>query len=113
MGKMKPYWKRLWLASLRSGNYKQTRGVLRRIRSGLPDRFCCLGVLGDLQQSPRAKWKLSGSGQTRLLEGREGHLSGELKQKFGLDDDAADTLIGMNDGNRRFKTIANWIEKNL
>jgi hypothetical protein len=32
-----------WVAALRSGEYKQTRGKLRRT-----DSFCCLGVLCDV-----------------------------------------------------------------
>lgn len=32
-----------WIAALRSGEYKQTKGALRKA-----DGFCCLGVLCDL-----------------------------------------------------------------
>jgi hypothetical protein len=35
--------KKLWVAALRSGEYKQARGQLRR-----GDSFCCLGVLCNL-----------------------------------------------------------------
>jgi hypothetical protein len=38
-----------WIDALRSGKYEQTE---RRLR--LADRFCCLGVLCDLQ--PNANW---------------------------------------------------------
>lgn len=41
---MNPEIKALWLAALRSGDYKQGQGVLR---DGA-DNFCCLGVLTDL-----------------------------------------------------------------
>lgn len=39
-----------WVAALRSGEYNQTRGALRR-----KDNFCCLGVLCDL--SNLGSWK--------------------------------------------------------
>lgn len=40
-----------WLAALRSGEYRQGGGVLRR-----GDKFCCYGVLCDLVDSSR--WKV-------------------------------------------------------
>jgi hypothetical protein len=36
-----------WVAALRSGEYKQGKGVLHR-KVGGEDQFCCLGVLCDL-----------------------------------------------------------------
>jgi len=38
-----------WVKALRSGKYKQGRNRLRK-----KDRFCCLGVLCELER-PRAK----------------------------------------------------------
>ena len=48
--KMNPKIKKLWLKALRSGDYKQGRGYLRRGN----DTFCCLGVLCNIhaQQNP-------------------------------------------------------------
>ena len=43
--KLKPEFKEAWLAALRSGEYQQTRGQLRR-----DNAFCCLGVACDLAQ---------------------------------------------------------------
>ena len=40
---MKTEIKEKWLTALRSGNYKQTKGTLRKNNS-----FCCLGVLCDI-----------------------------------------------------------------
>lgn len=48
MDKLKSAVKAQWLEALRSGNYKQGQGALRR---ELPDgnkEYCCLGVLCDL-----------------------------------------------------------------
>ena len=36
---------KLWIKALRSGEYKQTQGLLR-----VKNSFCCLGVLCDLQR---------------------------------------------------------------
>jgi len=44
---MKPEIKEKWLAALRSGDYKQGRGALKRILNG-EVVYCCLGVLSDL-----------------------------------------------------------------
>lgn len=40
---MNPEIKAKWIAALRSGKYRQGKGVLRRA-----DEFCCLGVLCDV-----------------------------------------------------------------
>lgn len=45
--------KEKWVEALRSGNYKQDIGVLRE-----DDRFCCLGVLGDI--SDEYEWRKEG-----------------------------------------------------
>ena len=42
--KLKPEIKQLWLAALRSGDYKQGRGALRNTSN----EMCCLGVLCNL-----------------------------------------------------------------
>lgn len=44
---MKPEIKAKWIAALRSGNYKQTTGVLKRETDGAVS-YCCLGVLCEL-----------------------------------------------------------------
>ena len=49
--RMKPEIKDLWVKALRSGDYKQTQGILQRTergRDGEAVGFCCLGVLCDL-----------------------------------------------------------------
>ena len=40
---MKPEIKTQWITALRSGDYKQGKGVLKK-----GDKYCCLGVLSDL-----------------------------------------------------------------
>lgn len=53
--KLKPEIKRRWIEALRSGQYQQTRGALRRLGTdtnstgeSYPEGFCCLGVLCDV-----------------------------------------------------------------
>lgn len=49
--RLRPSVKASWLEALRSGDYQQGMGTLRTMGAGsLPDRFCCLGVLCDLQR---------------------------------------------------------------
>jgi hypothetical protein len=46
---MNPKIREQWCAALRSGEYEQTKGALRRYRpGGKPAGYCCLGVLTDL-----------------------------------------------------------------
>ena len=44
---MNPKIKAQWLAALRSGEYQQGKGALRRTIQG-EEKFCCLGVLCEL-----------------------------------------------------------------
>ena len=50
---MNPEIKKLWVDALRSGEYKQGQGTLKR-----SDCFCCLGVLTDIfiKITGRAEW---------------------------------------------------------
>ena len=56
MSKMNPEVKAKWVAALRSGEYKQVEGALKK---GIG--FCCLGVLCDLYAKERGvrKWSPS------------------------------------------------------
>jgi len=68
------------------------------------DRFCCLGVLANI-------CNLEGG-----LDGQDAVYGGYAQPAFewaGLDWTTAHRLADMNDGGKRFATIANWIEENL
>ena len=48
-----------WVAALRSGEYKQGKGWLRRVSSEGASEYCCLGVLCDISKIQR--WETSDS----------------------------------------------------
>jgi hypothetical protein len=48
---MKAQIKDMWLAALRSGNYRQGRSMLHGVPDDGPPTFCCLGVLCDLART--------------------------------------------------------------
>lgn len=105
--------KEKWLKALRSGKYKQGTRLLRYGDDG--DKFCCLGVLCDIQgrrwrqnKKPFAGYSIvtegefdaTGTKDTRLLQDVGGHFY-------------AVELMDMNDGGKSFDQIADWIEENL
>ncbi len=125
--KMNKKVKKLWVAALNSGNYKQCRGQLNDCIGG----YCCLGVLCDLHaEETGQEWTAGGHYLTAV-----GHLPNSVIEWAGLDKGggAVEThlqgtkyqcLTNMNDGQRptggegrgprrSFKQIANWINKYL
>lgn len=109
---MKKDIKKLWVKALRSGKYKQGRGELKTVKG----RYCCLGVLTDLYCKKYKK---------NFQETKKGHgelLSDKVQAWAGLrcPDATVETREGLmknlsdlNDSGTRFKTIANYIEKQL
>jgi hypothetical protein len=74
---MNPEVKALWLDALRSGEYKQGQGRLRKTEDDGTFSYCCLGVLCDLyikQGQPNAAWKgdTYGGGVEYFSENEEG-----------------------------------------
>lgn len=100
-----------WLKALRSGEYKRGKEFLYQV-CGDEHRFCCLGVLAHIA-SPVPWRRAPGHSGVYMFNGKAGLLPVSFRNKIGLDEKAQDKLIGMNDGGKSFKTIANWIEKNL
>jgi hypothetical protein len=105
--------KNKWLEALRSGEYKQDKGILRSIK----DNYCCLGVLCDI--SGLGTWiaeplsdafkymenDSSGSNSTAFLPA--GVLEKIKMTNVQLE------LASMNDCGIKFSEIADWIEKNV
>lgn len=123
--------KPVWLAALRSGQYKQTTG--RLCEPGKKhDTFCCLGVAANIliENGHDLKWvepsddsfeydlvnrkgkgdngQLSPIGPKWLAKVLQTHLT-----KPGMYSRVESELIDLNDSGYSFKKIAKWIEKNL
>jgi len=119
--------KKAWIEALRSGEYKQTTGRLRR-----GDSYCCLGVLCDLYIKNNPDYVWAGGGDYRYFascrdDAETGAMSmflafnflhGEVVKWAGLssenphyDDDG--TLSDLNDSGSSFEEIADVIEKHL
>ena len=99
--KLPPEDKEAWVKALRSGDFKQAKGILCDHQR---DSYCCLGV----------KLKLMG-----YEPGTVGELcypqltNGTWVNVIGVDEPARAELIRMNDHGSTFEEIADWIEKNL
>jgi hypothetical protein len=133
---MNPEIRAQWIAALRSGEYKQARGMLtERTEDG--DKHCCLGVLcqlaveagvvGEAKVTPSTPWQLSYEGSTSLLPRSVAEWAG-LDAVVGaivVVDGERVSLPQLNDGNREirhllvnvepftFEQIADVIEANL
>ena len=111
--KLIPEVKVQWLAALRSGKYKQIRGMLRDIiRHPGGFGYCCLGVLCDTVQPE--KWDKNthmGRASTPAMG-----LNSEIWQ-YQCEDGAwlaYNELTRLNDKEGEpFPVIADWIEANL
>ena len=101
-------WRRKWVEALRSGEYRQTSGVLRD-----RDGFCCLGVLCDLSKT--GEWVKDGGdwryqGYTDVLPKPVQQLVG-LRTNFGrILLREGHNLSEMNDTEYSFARIADLIE---
>jgi hypothetical protein len=127
----------MWVAALRSGEFKQGRGWLRQAEPNLPempDAFCCLGVLCELyrRETGEGVWAKKAVGQDTYPRGEFSfHLSplsysdsltpAEVAEwaEMGCRDPWMDderygerSLSGLNDDGVDFPTIADVIERN-
>lgn len=93
--------KKKWIKALRSGKYKQARKKLLSPKTG---GMCCLGVLCHI----------SGVSREVLLDHNPDVDGDGLGAEFNyLSRPLRHELAQKNDGGSSFKTIANYIEKNL
>jgi len=121
---MKKSVKKIWLNALRSGEYNQGEGRLRR-GSGSEAQYCCLGVLCDLYRKSavgkkkRAKWNDVGfvpKRQSSSVMPERFYLPKEVIEWAGLTSKNPRTenekdLAFLNDSMRKnFKEIADEIE---
>lgn len=114
---MKPAVKRAWIRALRSGKYRQGRGMLKTPKGN----YCCLGVLCDLyrKQTGKGSWEQTDWGTQRFLD-QEDMLPGAVSRWAGLRKQV-DPMLGphvtassANDTKKwNFKRIAQAIQDNL
>lgn len=103
-----------WLRALRSGSYRQIDGKLANDEG---TKFCCLGVLADIQG---CAWKPGGNGDGLVPVNKAGRAiipdSDDWlppRRAGGLSADVQEQLAQMNDDGASFKKIAAFIEKHL
>ena len=108
---MKPEIAKKWIAALRSGEYKQTKGHLR-----VGSNFCCLGVLCNLHAQAHPKIAAR-QADPDLYMGYSGALPATVQAWAGMISangvlpDIPDTLANRNDAGDGFRQIANLIEQ--
>jgi hypothetical protein len=119
--------KEKWVKALRSGEYKQGMGTLKR-----EDKYCCLGVLCDLHAKETGKtWyqqhsyaftrKIVSRKIVSLYEGAVTEVPNSVAEWAGFSelDPKMDPKIGLrhatqlNDNGYSFEQIADLIEENL
>lgn len=120
---MDPKIKAWWLEALRSGEYKQGTGYLRR-----GDKFCCLGVLCNLAVeagAPKVEEDLLPDKNVSTYSGAESVLPSSVMEWAGLKDSDPTLVVGsggasdyrpvsdFNDGGATFNMIADLIEAQL
>lgn len=100
---------RKWIAALRSGEFRQGRGQLRRDNS-----YCCLGVACELYRRENGgEWRHLGNGRFSFFD-VAGLLPNEVQCWLGLRRCdgfyGGSSLVGGNDGGYSFAEIADLIE---
>lgn len=99
-----PWFKRAFVFALRSGKYKQARGVLRT-KDGC---FCASGVACDLADP--SGWDSYNGFQYGGSWGYGG-IPATLRTEIGMTGVQENKIIALNDGGKSFDYIANYVEK--
>ena len=94
--------KNVWVAALRSGNYKQGAGELHNEET---NSYCCLGVLNHLFP----KTYPASCGEETLMETKHFKTNEGTIQRY--DDAEEETLADINDSGTSFKQIADLIDQ--
>ena len=98
-----------WVKTLRSGKYKQGKEALKK-----GEKYCCLGVLCDIEQKLTTEGYVKGTGN-------EAYLPKTLVSKYSFHSEEGNlknysngkpSLVVMNDKGYTFKEIADFIEQN-
>ena len=105
-----------WITALRSGDYKQARGMLADRKR---ETYCCLGVLCEIAIKEGVDVTVSvSSGEAALYDGSEENLPASVSDWAGIDSsigilDSGISLVGENDRGISFEEIAAVIEAHV
>ena len=128
--------KELWLTALRSGEYQQAKGALRRKDDDeFGTGYCCLGVLCDIAAKQGVCSELEYFGEDSEVDRAPGYYiptkmddDGEyqgatlyncafppdhVREWAGLDDHQQNDLAQINDESSDFSRTIEYIESNL
>lgn len=113
---MTPEMKSKWIAALRSGKFKQTKGLLKD-----SDGYCCLGVLASINgNEPNTEGEVEGCWddpegfpRSGAWKDADGMLPHPLAEQFGISPGWMDYFAGLNDGGAPFSAIADELESML
>jgi hypothetical protein len=114
---MNPQIKQKWLSALRSGDYQQTQGRLRK-----EDKFCCLGVLCDLYgKENNVEWEINEDSGKYMYEKHFTVLPPSVIGWAGVGVQnpninakrTTTTLASLNDNGYTFNEISDVIEEHL
>ncbi len=100
--------KQKWITALRSGEWKQTKSVLRR---RFVAEYCCLGVLCEVSEEGLVYDEFRGDWQAGNPRNRAPHAL--ARGAFGLSLVDIDKLTDLNDTGSDFPAIADWIAENI
>ena len=107
--------RKMWLKTLRSGEYNQCSGVLRVGENN----FCCLGALSRLhaQENSEVGFVATESGgwvfESSMGLAEQETLICDTEEWSGLKPVYSAILSEMNDGGASFDEIADYIEEHL
>jgi len=103
-----------WVAALRSGDYKQGRSKLKyATRTGLDHRYCCLGVLCQINDRPEHDF---GGGHPCTFDGGASGLTfvNPLHQNLGsMGVFPSGILVQIHSTSRRCSNLANCNDSGL
>lgn len=104
--------KQKWIEALRSGEFKQTQGALKR-KEVDNFKYCCLGVLCEIQDD--VGWRSSDGIKYANYHDSESclFLPFDLLTDLNIKESDQSELVDMNDDGKTFEEIADYIEKNL
>lgn len=101
--------KNKWIEALRSGEYKQGKGFLRKATPN-GDCYCVMGVFCDIFDN--TKWHKEPGINEYFHKGRSGNPDDFMLNTAGIDNSTKWYLMNMNDNiGYTFEKIANWIEE--